>query len=308
MYLSDQSIPKSIYVHFEYKTTELHASKVLDIRFADIIQYLCMPCIQNSRYPLCRHLILFVGRIIVCLPHVTSCRNVIYLLLGLRCVSIPVQGWKRWSVFWCWKLNEIHRLHFSHWWDGICRRQELYGRLLGEGLLDVLTTCMEVGTPQLKLKATDILVAMVQHDPSPVRAHLLRPPSRLFSCLVAEFTGCDENGVPEQVLELLKSLLDPDTMDQAVEKNEFLELFYDQYIGKLIDVLSASAPSKPPQVGPALPEAPSTAPADVDTTANPSGETISGPESTAAETSGPVPSGALSLPFPIRLDRKQPMY
>lgn len=31
-----------------------------------------------------------------------------------------------------------------------------------------------------------------------------------------------------QTCELLKTLLDPETMDTAIEKNEFVELFYDK--------------------------------------------------------------------------------
>lgn len=31
---------------------------------------------------------------------------------------------------------------------------------------------------------------------------------------------------------MLRMLLDPETMEGAVEKNDFLELFYDKYIGQ----------------------------------------------------------------------------
>lgn len=43
----------------------------------------------------------------------------------------------------------------------------------------------------------------------------------LFTLLVRELTeGSDESGLPEQISELLKTLLDPDTMETAIEKNE----------------------------------------------------------------------------------------
>ena len=42
----------------------------------------------------------------------------------------------------------------------------------------------------------------------------------------------------EQVLEIWKMLLDPESMNGALEKNRFLELFYDDCIGKLSDALT----------------------------------------------------------------------
>lgn len=35
--------------------------------------------------------------------------------------------------------------------------------------------------------------------------------------------------------ELLKALLDPETMEQALERNDFLQLFYDRCIGRLVE-------------------------------------------------------------------------
>ena len=40
-------------------------------------------------------------------------------------------------------------------------------------------------------------------------------------------------GLQEAILEMLRVLLDPESMEGAVEKNEFLEAFYDRYIGKV---------------------------------------------------------------------------
>lgn len=36
-------------------------------------------------------------------------------------------------------------------------------------------------------------------------------------------------------------LLDPDSMDQSPEKDPFLELFYDKYVGELINLLIEGA-------------------------------------------------------------------
>ncbi len=46
------------------------------------------------------------------------------------------------------------------------------------------------------------------------------------------------------MLEIWKILLDPDTMEGSVEKNRFLELFYDGCIGTLTETLAESAVPK----------------------------------------------------------------
>ncbi len=43
------------------------------------------------------------------------------------------------------------------------------------------------------------------------------------------------------MLEIWKILLDPDTMEGAVEKNRFLDLFYEGCIGTLTETLAESA-------------------------------------------------------------------
>lgn len=40
-----------------------------------------------------------------------------------------------------------------------------------------------------------------------------------------------------QVCEALKLLMDPDTMEAPVEKNEFLDVFYDKYLDKMTEVI-----------------------------------------------------------------------
>ena len=40
-----------------------------------------------------------------------------------------------------------------------------------------------------------------------------------------------------QVLEIIRYLLDPESMTQPVEKSEFLDVFYMEYIGKLISAI-----------------------------------------------------------------------
>ena len=59
------------------------------------------------------------------------------------------------------------------------------------------------------------------------------------TCSVLEF-GPDQ-GLQGQVVDIVRMLLDPDSMDQSPEKDPFLELFYDKYVGELINLLIEGA-------------------------------------------------------------------
>lgn len=48
---------------------------------------------------------------------------------------------------------------------------------------------MQVGAPSLKLKAAEIMLAMVGHDPTPVRHHVMKKPHKLLACLIADLIG-----------------------------------------------------------------------------------------------------------------------
>jgi len=58
-------------------------------------------------------------------------------------------------------------------------------------------------------------------------------------CRVLEF-GPDQ-GLQGQVVDIVRMLLDPDSMDHSPEKDPFLELFYDKYVGELINLLIEGA-------------------------------------------------------------------
>ena len=51
--------------------------------------------------------------------------------------------------------------------------------------------------------------------------------------------SCNE-GCASQALELLRLLLDPDMMDGPIEKNSFLDLFYDHFMSHVMALLEDS--------------------------------------------------------------------
>lgn len=119
------------------------------------------------------------------------------------------------------------------------QRQQLFATMINLGLFDVITRIMLTSEDLVKLKAVDVLISVTQHDVASLRNFLLHQKDHeLFGLLIQEITGGEgDNGVAEQVAELLKSLLDPETMESAIEKNEFVELFYDSYVNKLLTVI-----------------------------------------------------------------------
>lgn len=74
----------------------------------------------------------------------------------------------------------------------------------------VITRILQGSTPAVKLRATDILLSALAHDPTPLRNFLASQNGRqLLNSLVVEFVSSDESGLPEQIAELLKLLVDP---------------------------------------------------------------------------------------------------
>lgn len=121
------------------------------------------------------------------------------------------------------------------------QRNSLLLRLVGLGLFQVISTIMRIGSPEVKLRATDILLADVQHDPSQLRSYLLTEEGgALFGLLIQALLDASDSGLQEQVLEMLKMLLDPDTLEGSAEKDKFVELFYDRHISQLLAALVAA--------------------------------------------------------------------
>eukprot|EP00887_Chlorella_sp_A99_P007007 scaffold2.g7007.t1 len=113
------------------------------------------------------------------------------------------------------------------------QRNSLLERLVSLGLFEVMTEVMASGDAGMRLKASDILLADVQHDPPALRAFLVgQEGRRLFELIMAALEARSDSGLQEQELEMLKLLLDPDTLDSSVEKDAFMDLFYDSYLKK----------------------------------------------------------------------------
>lgn len=130
------------------------------------------------------------------------------------------------------------------------QRNALLARLVSLGLFEVMTNALATGEPELQLRATDILLADVGHDPGQLRTFVLAQQGhRLFGLLVDLLLEGAQPGLQEAVLEMLRALLDPETMDASVEKDKFIDMFYEQYIGRLLSAVVAAGENPDTQSG-----------------------------------------------------------
>jgi protein phosphatase-4 regulatory subunit 3 len=133
------------------------------------------------------------------------------------------------------------------------QRNALLARLAELGLYPVLTGVLASGDGGAALRAADVLLADVAHDPSRLRAFLQGggpEGEALFGRLVGALASPSGAGLQEAALEVLRGLLDPDTMEGSVEKDHFIDLFYDAHIGGLLAAVVAAAEAPPPPSAP----------------------------------------------------------
>lgn len=122
------------------------------------------------------------------------------------------------------------------------QQHALFQQLTNLGLYHAMVKVMETGDEDALLKATDILIADTSHDPLRLRAHLLED-SSLFGLLVEAFlnTRLTDCGVQEQALEVLRILLDVESLEHTPEKDRFVDLFYERYIDRFVESIVAAA-------------------------------------------------------------------
>ncbi|CAI5463518.1 unnamed protein product [Closterium sp. Yama58-4] len=125
----------------------------------------------------------------------------------------------------------------------ITQRNQSFSALIGLGLFEIVTTILQHTDASLRLCGTDILMSALSPDPAPLRTFLVEQPGHtLFSCLVKGMVerSQGEAGSHVQLLEILRQLLDTDTMDTA-EKNKFLDVFYEEYVDVLVKGITTAA-------------------------------------------------------------------
>lgn len=99
----------------------------------------------------------------------------------------------------------------------------------------------------LWLTCADILTNLLNHDATMLRAYMitrLSVPTSLLGCLMTAVVSDDmSTGLSDQLVQILKMCLDPDSMAQG-DKDVFLDHFYARQAGKLVSAL-ARTPKHP---------------------------------------------------------------
>merc|ERR1712226_1561688 len=94
--------------------------------------------------------------------------------------------------------------------------------------------------PGLKTRMAtfDILSTVVQHDTSVVRVFMLEqsPDFGLLKQLIYRILHDEDQGIKGHAAEILEQLLNPESMDQAQEKNQFLNTFYEKFLETMITI------------------------------------------------------------------------
>ena len=119
-------------------------------------------------------------------------------------------------------------------------RHEMVHQLTQQGLFDVISRILESGDSEANLGGLDVLVSLLQHDATPLREHFRKEGNpRLFGHMVRGLLDRRSGGAQDMMLEVMRLLLDPESMDKSVEKDKFLELFYNNnFLALVIDPLS----------------------------------------------------------------------
>ena len=127
-------------------------------------------------------------------------------------------------------------------------RAELMALFMKENILHVLARGLSSSHPRASSKAMEVILMLIQSDVAAIRAAILDPPHTMLAVLIEQLLGDDEHGLPEQALEALKYLLDPESMDFTTQRNAFLELFYNEFMERIVDVIAAAGRALMPPV------------------------------------------------------------
>jgi len=100
-------------------------------------------------------------------------------------------------------------------------RSTLYNNFVQNGLLNVIKFALLADDASFRIAGTDILVAMIDHDPAMVRAYIFKAISEgktpLTDTLIELLLREADHGVKAQAADAIKVLLDPQSAPQAQE-------------------------------------------------------------------------------------------
>lgn len=134
------------------------------------------------------------------------------------------------------------------------QRQDILRHLCNLGLFQVMSDVLESDDPVAKLRATESVLSTVVHDPVLLRSYIQNNDKGavIFQQLVSILLQKHRSGLQEQALDIIKILLDPDTMENNETKEKFISLFYDDHISHLFLTITVGSPEYPGDDGPTV--------------------------------------------------------
>jgi len=133
-------------------------------------------------------------------------------------------------------LTDDNRMHFN---------EKMAGGGLYEVIGGLLVRSRAAAAKPLRQVCVAVLLTCVHHSPGQLRAFLMQqtPQMPLFKVMVHDVLHDEE--LQGQLAELLRLLIDPETM-QNVDRDTFLEQFYEHYMTVLVAALTDDAAGEVP--------------------------------------------------------------
>jgi protein phosphatase-4 regulatory subunit 3 len=143
------------------------------------------------------------------------------------------------------------------------QRHLVFGNLNKLGLFDVTCSILQDGDDALRLKGMDIMMSTLQHDPAWLRVFVMQKErsggggesndkekekeeeNTLLKTMIDTVTIPSESGLQEQMSDVLRMLLDPDSLQPNLkERSEFWDTFYKKYFWRIANVLTSEDSSQ----------------------------------------------------------------
>eukprot|EP01018_Ginkgo_biloba_P008670 Gb_07616 [translate_table: standard] len=126
----------------------------------------------------------------------------------------------------------------------LVHQMRLFRDLVNEGLFEIITNALQSQEKLLRLNGTDILIVVLNQDPTLLRTFVMQPEGNALLGLLVKGMSTDfGEDLHSQYLEIIRMLLDPYTI-AGPQRDSIIELFYDKYMDQLVDVITRSCPAK----------------------------------------------------------------
>jgi len=124
------------------------------------------------------------------------------------------------------------------------QRNDILMHLCNLGLFHVMSDVLLTEDSQAKTKAIDTVLATAIHDPVLLRSFIQNNDagSIIFDQLITSLLNTSQSGLQEQALDVIKIILDPDTMENNDIKEKFIGLFYEKHVARLMEAISEGVP------------------------------------------------------------------